>query len=150
MFLDVWLCFLGAQATRAPLSLWFFRGRIGGGVISFLSTCCLQLAALRSRESFGIFYNIFGKFLESFGIFWNLLGSFGFFCNLLECFGIFWNLLETFEIFWNLYESLWIFGIFWNLMESFEQLGRPRTWELLRSSWSILGALGLESISSLV
>ena len=47
----------------------------------------------------------------------------------LESFGIFWNLLESFGIFWNLLDS------FWNLLESFgmfEQLGRPRTWEILR------------------
>ena len=71
-------------------------------------------------------------------------------------FGIFWNLLESFGIFWNLLESFGIFWIFWNLLETFgifEQLGWPRTRdfsELLSSAWSILGALGLESISSLV
>ena len=67
--------------------------------------------------------------------------------QLLESF---WNLLELFGIFWNLLES---FGIFWNLLEFLSNLvglGLGSSSELLSSSWSILGALGLESISSLV
>ena len=88
-------------------------------------------------ESLGIFWNLFG-------IFWNLLDYFGIF---LESFGIFWIL---FGIFWNLLDS---FGIFWNLLEflsSLVGLGLRSSSELLSCSWSIWGALGLESISSLV
>ena len=84
---------------------------------------------------------------EIFGIFWNLLESFEFFWNLLESFGFFCNLLEYFESFCNL------FVFFWNLLEflsSLVGLGLRSSSELLSSSWSILGALGLESISSLV
>ena len=75
---------------------------------------------------------------------------------------------------WSSDEFFKSFGIFLNLMKSFyqprpqavgillESFGQPRTqavgilWnllsssELLSSSWSILGALGLKSISSLV
>ena len=79
LFLDRPECrywFLGAQATRAPLSLWFFEGG-GGGEISFLSS-------KRLFEYKIVFaYELFGTF-ESFGIFWNLLKSFGIFWNLLE------------------------------------------------------------------
>ena len=50
------------------------------------------------------------------------------------------NLLESFGILWILLESL----------SSFVGLGLRSSSELLSSFWSILGALGLESISSLV
>ena len=69
-------------------------------------------------------------FFESFGIFWNLLDSFGFFWNLFGVFLIFWNLLK--------------------FLSSLVGLGLGSSSELLSSFWSILGALGLESISGLV
>ena len=90
--------------------------------------------------------------MESFGIFWNLLESFGFLWNFLESFGFFQKFLESFGFFQNLLESLSsLVGL--GLRSSlgiFKQLGWPRTQEFLEDSWSILGALGLESISSLV
>ena len=106
---------------------------------------------MRSQKPIVIFLEPFGilwlaKDLSSYNPFWFLLillNSVRFCWIPSDSFGIFW-------IFWNLLESL---GFFWNLWEYFgifEQLGRPRTQELLSSSWNILGALGLESISSLV
>ena len=129
--------FLGAQATRAPLHLWFFGGRIRGRSHQLFEH--LLLAALSWRDSFGIFYNISLIFL-----------------NHLVSFGIIWNHLKSFEIFWNLLESFGIFGIFWNFLnlleffleslDSLVGLGLRSSSKLLSSSWSILGTLGLESI----
>ena len=90
-----------------------------------LAACCFLVR--------GIFYNLFVIFCNLFVIF----------CNLSESFGIFLNLLESFGIFWNLVESL-------ESLSSFVSLGLRSSSEIHSSSWSILGALGLESISSLV
>ena len=139
-------CFLGAQAKRAPLILWFFRRRRRRRrrrrvTISFFVRRNPQLAVswlFRSLfNSFGIFWIL----LESiwiFWFFWNLLESFDSYwifrssCSslaglgleqysvlripFLESFGIFWNLLESFGIIWNLFESFWFF---WTLLHSF-------------------------------
>jgi len=91
-----------------------------GGAISFLSSSRLFECKILFAYEF-------------FWIFCNLL-------NLLESFGIFWILLESFGIFWKFLEFL----------SSLVGLGLRSSSELLSSSWSILGTLGLESISSLV
>ena len=85
---------------------------------------------------------------ESFGTFWNLLEYFGIFC--LEFFGLFLIPLDSYGIFFNCSES---FEIFWILLEFFQFNGScelKRAIEYLIFICSLWGALGLESISSLV
>ena len=82
-----------------------------------------------------------GSRITFFCIVWVL---FGLEIIVVEPFGIFWNPLvglglEQLESFWNILE------FFKNPLQFFELLSY-----ILRSSWSNLGALGLESISSLV
>ena len=90
--------------------------------------------------------------LEFFWIFWILFNLLDWFVILdfLKSFGFFWILLESFGFFRNLLKSFKIFGNLFEFLRSLVGLGLGSSSELLSSSWSILGALGLESISSLV